>query len=60
MSPLLAGAPALLPTYEKVGNPALNIGVFAGFVLITLFIPVLDRLPGGLARGIAAGRRADA
>ncbi len=40
MSPLLAGAPALLPTYEKVGNPALNIGVFAGFVLITLFIVI--------------------
>ena len=33
-------APALLPAAEKVGNPALNIGVFAVFVVVTLGIVI--------------------
>ena len=47
MSAFLAGVagvpsafPGVLPAAEKVGSPALNIAVFAGFVVVTLGIVI--------------------
>ncbi len=40
MSTLFLAVPAVLPASENVGNPALNIGVFAAFVVVTLGIVI--------------------
>ncbi len=44
MSALLSSAPSLVPTIAPaattVGNPAINIGIFALFVVVTLAIVI--------------------
>ena len=57
MSSLLASAPALVPTATTVGNPAINITIFALFVVVTLAIVIrVSRNNRSAAEYYAGGR----
>ena len=58
MSSLLASAPALVPTATTVGNPAINIGIFALFVVVTLAIVIRASRNNRSAAEYYAGGRA--
>ena len=58
MSSLLASAPALVPTATTVGNPAINIGIFALFVVVTLAIAIRASRNNRSAAEYYAGGRA--
>ena len=62
MSSLLASAPALAPTLAPtattVGNPAINIGIFALFVVVTLAIVIRASRNNRSAAEYYAGGRA--
>jgi len=58
VSSLLASAPALVPTATTVGNPAINIGIFALFVVVTLAIVIRASRNNRSAAEYYAGGRA--
>ena len=58
MSSLLASAPALVPTATTVGNPAINIAIFALFVVVTLAIVIRASRNNRSAAEYYAGGRA--
>ena len=60
MSPVLSPvlAPALVPAATTVGNPAINIGIFALFVVVTLAIVIRVSRNNNTAAEYYAGGRA--
>ena len=58
MSALLTSAPSLVPAATTVGNPAINIGIFALFVVVTLAIVIRASRNNRSAAEYYAGGRA--
>ena len=58
MSSLLSSAPALVPAATTVGNPAINIAIFALFVVVTLAIVIRASRNNRSAAEYYAGGRA--
>lgn len=58
MSALLTTAPSLVPAATTVGNPAINIGIFALFVVVTLAIVIRASRNNRSAAEYYAGGRA--
>ena len=52
----LASVQALLPTATQVGNPAINIAIFAAFVVVTLGIVIRASRNNTLGRGLLRRR----
>ena len=58
VSALLTSAPSLVPAATTVGNPAINIGIFALFVVVTLAIVIRASRNNRSAAEYYAGGRA--